>query len=100
MEPGQKVQKEEAKEVISRAKIAALAVALFLGSVVANVASGKPPARAKFYDFSEQLIDGEIKKPTSLYVDSREKVKFDRLLRLKKSFLPKLFDTAKEKVFK
>lgn len=64
--------------------------------------SAKPPKnpRSKFYDFSEQLIDGEIKKPTTLYTDVRSKVKFDRLLRLKKSFLPNLFDTAKEKVFK
>tara|TARA_B100000287_G_C20166049_1_gene596245 strand:+ start:333 stop:575 length:243 start_codon:yes stop_codon:yes gene_type:complete len=62
--------------------------------------SKKPPARSKFYDFSEQLIDGEIKKPTTLYTDSRKRVQFDRLLRLKKSFLPSLFDTAKERVFK
>jgi len=60
----------------------------------------KPPARSKFYDFSEQLIDGEIKKPTALYTDSRQKVKFDRLLKLKKSFIPDLFKTAKERVFK
>lgn len=66
-------------------------------------AFGKPPksnVKSKFYDFSEQLIDGEIKKPTNLYVDSRQKVKFDRLLKLKKTFLPQLFNTAKEKVFK
>lgn len=56
--------------------------------------------RAKFYDFNEQVIDGEIKKPTGLYTNSREKVKFDRLLRLKKSFLPELYKTAKERVFK
>ena len=56
--------------------------------------------KAKFYDFSEQIIDGEIKKPTTLYTDAREKVKFERLLKLKKSFLPDLFDTAKERVFK
>jgi len=56
--------------------------------------------RAKFYDFNEQLIDGEIKKPTTLYTDARGKVKFDRLLRLKKSFLPDLFATSKESVFK
>tara|TARA_Y100000034_G_C6537977_1_gene231996 strand:- start:154 stop:447 length:294 start_codon:yes stop_codon:yes gene_type:complete len=62
--------------------------------------SPKRNVKSKFYDFSEQLIDGEIKKPTTLYTDARNKVKFDRLLRLKKSFLPKLFDTAKEKVFK
>tara|TARA_R100000008_G_C3575521_1_gene165024 strand:+ start:967 stop:1215 length:249 start_codon:yes stop_codon:yes gene_type:complete len=56
--------------------------------------------KSKFYDFSEQLIDGEIKKPTTLYTDSRQAVKFGRLLKLKKSFLPKLFDTAKERVFR
>ena len=32
--------------------------------------------------------------------ESWQKVKFDRLLRLKKSFLGKLFETSKEKVFK
>jgi len=56
--------------------------------------------RSKFYDFNEQLIDGEVKKPTTLYTDARQQVKFDRLLKLKKSFLPKLFATAKERVFK
>ena len=62
-------------------------------------AIGKTP-KSKFYDFNEQIIDGEIKKPTTLYMDSKEQVKFDRLLKLKKSFLPKLFATAKERVFK
>ena len=56
--------------------------------------------KAKFYDFNEQIIDGERKKPTTLYTDSRQQVKFDRLMKLKKSFLPKLFATAKERVFK
>jgi hypothetical protein len=58
------------------------------------------PPRSKFYDFSDQLIDGEIKKPTALYTDSRKRVRFDRLLKLKKSFLPDLFKTAQEKLFK
>ena len=62
--------------------------------------SGKTPLKSKFYDFNDQIIDGEVKKPTTLYTDAREKVRFDRLLRLKKSFLPRLFQTAKEKVFK
>ena len=62
-------------------------------------AMGKQP-KSKFYDFNEQIIDGEIKKPTTLYTSAREKVKFNRLFKLKKSFLPKLFDTAKERVFK
>ena len=60
----------------------------------------KSPTKSKFYDFSEQLIDGEIRKPTTLYTDSRQRVKFERLLKLKRSFMRDLFDTAKEKVFK
>ena len=56
--------------------------------------------KAKFYDFNDQIIDGEIKRPTTLYTDAREKVRFERLLRLKKSFMNDLFDTAKERVFR
>jgi hypothetical protein len=71
---------------------------LFIFLNITAVAAKQP--KSKFYDFNEQIIDGEIKKPTTLYTNARQKVKFDRLLKLKKSFLPKLFDTAKEKVFK
>jgi len=63
------------------------------------IVSAKQP-KAKFYDFRDQIIDGEIKRPTTLYTDAREKVKFERLLNLKKSFVGDLFDTAKERVFK
>ena len=61
-----------------------------------------PPSkkRAKFYDFSEQVIDGKIKKPTALYTDARQKVRFSRLLKLKRSFLPSLLSSAKEPVFR
>ena len=48
---------------------------------------GKTP-KSKFYDFSDQLIDGQIQKPTTLYTDAREKVKFEKLLKLKKSLFP------------
>ena len=61
--------------------------------------SAKSP-KSKFYDFNDQIIDGEIKRPTTLYTNSRERVKFDRLMKLKKSFLPELFKTSKERVFK
>ena len=77
----------------------AILIVLFICFSMAISVKAKQP-KSKFYDFNEQLIDGEIKKPTTLYTDSRERVKFDRLLKLKKSFLPKLFNTAKEKVFK
>tara|TARA_B100000131_G_scaffold265300_1_gene262811 strand:+ start:400 stop:609 length:210 start_codon:yes stop_codon:yes gene_type:complete len=56
--------------------------------------------KTKFYNFDNMLIDGEIKKPTALYTDVRQRVKFERLLRLKKSFMNELYNTAKEKVFK
>jgi hypothetical protein len=76
-------------------------VAIILASLLSTaVAEGAPPKRAKFYDFSEQVIDGQIKRPTALYTDSRQKVKFNRLLKLKKSFVRDMLDTAKENVFK
>ena len=70
----------------------------FFLNMTAGVLANQP--KAKFYDFKDQIIDGEIKKPTTLYTDAREQVKFERLLRLKKSFMTDLFDTAKERVFK
>jgi len=76
-----------------------LSIILLTTLLTSSISYTKSP-KSKFYDFSEQLIDGQIKKPTSLYVDARERVRFERLLKLKKSFLPKLFDTAKERVFK
>ena len=76
-----------------------IVMVLFWISVLSVEASAKAP-RSKFYDFNQQLIDGEVKKPTALFTDRKDKVKFDRLLNLKKSFLPQLLSTSKEKVFK
>tara|TARA_R110000824_G_scaffold77521_1_gene196008 strand:- start:1039 stop:1281 length:243 start_codon:yes stop_codon:yes gene_type:complete len=56
--------------------------------------------KAKFYDFQEQLIDGQLTKPTALYTDARQQIKFERLLSLKKSFIRALLQTSKERVFK
>jgi hypothetical protein len=77
------------------AVVGLLLIALGTSSVLA-----KKPSKSKFYDFSDTLIDGEIKKPTALYTDVRQQVKFERLLKIRKSFLRNLFNTAKEKVFK
>jgi hypothetical protein len=76
-----------------------LATTIIIFSLSAYAAPPKN-AKSKFYNFDEQLIDGEIRKPQFLYTDAREKAKFDRLLKLKKSFLPRLFVSSKEKVFK
>jgi len=77
-----------------------LAVLILMCTPLASFAKAKPPTKSKFYDFSDQLIDGQIKRPTTLYTDARAQVKFGRLLKLKKSFIPKLFDTARESIFK
>jgi hypothetical protein len=53
----------------------------------ATTAFARPPTKSKFYDFSDQVIDGEMKKPTALYIDEKRQVKFNRLLSLKRSFL-------------
>jgi hypothetical protein len=66
----------------------------------AGTAMAQGGSKSKFYDFSDQVIDGEIKKPTALYTNARQKVKFDRLLSLKKSFLPAILETSKDKAFK
>jgi len=68
--------------------------------IFSATATAKSPLKSKFYDFSDQLIDGERKQPTALYTDAREQVKFERLLTIKKSFIKKLLNTSKERVFK
>ena len=37
---------------------------------VALSASAQDGVKSKFYDFSDQVIDGEIKKPTALYTEA------------------------------
>ena len=77
-----------------------IGIAFVAGTAATAVAAPPKNDKSKFYDFSDQLIDGEIRKPTALYTDSRQKAKFDRLLNLKKSFLPAMFQTSKERIFK
>ena len=81
---------------------AALYVAIFIALFVmlGNDALAQTKPKSKFYDFGEQVIDGEIKKPTALFTDSKKKVQFDRLLKLKKTFIPDLMSTSKERTFK
>lgn len=88
------------KRWFMRAFGAVVAVMLASTPVLSQTPPKKGEVKSKFYDFSDQIIDGEIKKPTTLYTDARQRVKFDRLLRLKKSFLEPMLQTAKEQVFK
>jgi len=73
--------------------------ALMLGGAMAPAALAAEP-KSKFYDFSDQLIDGEIRKPTTLYSNVRQEAKFSRMLSLKKELLPFIFQARKERVFK
>ena len=63
---------------------------------VQNKTEAKKPSKTKFYNFDDLLINGEYKKPKSLYLDAKQKAKFERLLKLKKGFLPNLKNTAKD----
>ena len=63
----------------------------FVSQVLAN-----PSFKTKFYNFEDLLIDGKIKKPQILYIDPKQKVKFSKLLKLKKSFLGNLSNTRKD----
>ena len=73
---------------------------LVMAAVAPTASAFAADDKAKFYDFSDQLIDGEIKKPTALYMESRQRARFDKLLKLKKSFRPALIDSAKERTLK
>ena len=55
-----------------------------------------PPGKTKFYNFDDLLINGKVKKPQILWTDARQKVRFERLLKLKKDFIPKLKDTRRD----
>ena len=52
--------------------------------------------RSKFYNFDDMLIDGKFRKPDIMKQKAREKAGFNRLLKLKKNFLPKVLETSQE----
>ena len=76
------------------------AAAVIITLIILSFFFGLAFAKIKFYNFEDQLINGEIQRPTNLYFDAREKVQFEQLLKLKKSFIDELFDTGKNRIFK
>lgn len=52
--------------------------------------------RSKFYNFDDMLIDGKFKKPDIMKKKARRTADFNRLLNLKKDFLPKVIQTSEE----
>ncbi len=71
-----------------------ISLILILSNITFAQESNKKGVR--FYNFDDLLINGEYKRPQVLWTDSRQKVKFERLLKLKKDFLPKLQKTGKD----
>lgn len=64
--------------------------------VVTMPVQAEPKTKIKFYNFDDLLIDGKVRKPQVLYTDARQKVKFGRLLRLKKNLIKELEKTRKD----
>ena len=81
-------------------KISAIVAFIVVFFVSFEGLSAKKSKKARFYDFSDQLIDGQIKKPTTLYIDSRTRAKFQKLLNLKRSFREALILSAKDPILK
>ena len=69
-------------------------IIIFLIFLPFFAAEGKP--KTKFYDFDDLLINGEYKKPQIMYNDARTKVKFERLLKLKKEFIENLRNSKRD----
>ena len=52
--------------------------------------------KTKFYDFDDLLINGEYKKPQVMYIDDQSRVRFERLLNLKKDLVKPLLETKRD----
>lgn len=78
--------------------LVALIVVAFSGMAFAqdDGGGGGEEPRSKFYDFNDMMVDGELQKPKVQRAEARGSAKFERLLDLKKSFLPKVQQSAKE----
>ena len=78
-------------------RIVGLLVLVVLTVVSSSAFAQDSDVKTKFYNFDDMLIDGQLKTPDVMKERAREKAKFKRLLSLKKSFLPKVRETAEER---
>ena len=62
--------------------------------------TGSGKVREQHYNFDDMLIDGDYKKPNVAMFKGRDKVRFTRLLKLKKSFLPAMLRSARTTALK
>lgn len=62
----------------------------------------RPPgdARVQHVDLGTMVIDGTLRQPTVQFHDQRERVRFERLMKIRKSFMPALMASGTDGVFK
>ena len=77
-----------------------ISISTFVLFLFVSFSSHASKDTTRFYNFDDLLINGEVKKPQVLYTDARQKVKFEKLLKLKKDFLPKLEATKKDQTLR
>tara|TARA_Y100000593_G_scaffold62039_1_gene114993 strand:- start:261 stop:533 length:273 start_codon:yes stop_codon:yes gene_type:complete len=82
-------------------KILLMCAAIIIATILfLHVDGHAKTKKARFYDFSDQLINGEIKKPATIYMEARARAKFAKLLSLKKSFRNALILSSKDPLLK
>ena len=52
--------------------------------------------KTKFYNFDDMLVDGQLKTPDLMKEQVQGRARFERLLNLKKSFIPKIQESTEE----
>jgi len=85
------------KRLVRLLLVLALGVA-FAAPAAAQKRAAKPAPKSEktlFYNFDDMVVDGEFRKPSVLLTTAREQSRFERLLRLRKSFLPDMLKTAR-----
>lgn len=82
------------KKLIAASALAAIALTF----TAPAFAKAKP--RIQFVDMSELLFEGERYTPQVSLFEGEDRPKFERLLKLKKTMLPTLLESAKLPVFK
>lgn len=60
----------------------------------------KGQGQTKFYDFDELLIGGEVRAPNAYFASARQRMRWTRLLRLRRSFVPVLMSTDKHPILR
>ncbi|MFH1529255.1 MAG: hypothetical protein ABIK09_00830 [Pseudomonadota bacterium] len=60
----------------------------------------KGDARVQYLDLGTLVIDGTLRSPEIQFHDQRERVKFERLMRIRKTFMPALMASGTDAVFK